>query len=114
MLAGEELEVHAPPLAPTPDQLADHRPLPLEQYRATGRRFVARNERGYRIGESHHRTKYAETVRLQALQWHEAGLGSARIVDRLRILLGVRVARSTVIGWLSGDIRGQAPRPREG
>jgi len=67
---------------------------------------IAVNERGYRVGESHHRAKLTDADIETILYLREAGLSCAQIAGKFDADL--RVSKSTVRDVCSGRIRGQA------
>lgn len=72
-----------------------------------GKKIVAVNKRGYRIGESHHRAKLADAD-IELILWlREEGLTYAQIAAKFDD--GVTVSKSTVRDVVKARIRGQNP-----
>jgi len=70
------------------------------------KKLIATNERGYRIGEGHHRAKLTDAdVEVILYLRFEAGLSCAQIAAKWDD--GVRISKSTVRDICSGAIRGQ-------
>ena len=70
----------------------------------SGQRSIMRNERGYRIGESHHNCRIPDEVVEMARSMHERGVGQTEIANALRLPLG------TVKKIICFERRGQVPR----
>lgn len=73
--------------------------------------YVAVNENGYRIGETHHRAKYPDTLVDLIRAYHEdRGLSYAQIAIRLRgMKLKVCVPVRTIAKICRYEIRAQTP-----
>lgn len=68
---------------------------------------VGVNERGYRVGESHHRSRLSDADVELIFYLRDAGLSFAKIARKFDD--GLRISESTVRDVCSGRIRGQAP-----
>lgn len=68
--------------------------------------LVAVNDRGYVIGEGHHRAKLADSDIDLILELHALGLGYAQIAAKFDDLPG-GIAKSTVRRVCKGQARGQ-------
>jgi hypothetical protein len=70
-------------------------------------KVVAVNERGYRIGESHHNAKLTQEEIDMIFYLHEQGLGTRTIAAKFDD--GKTVSRTTVRNVLKGRKRAQIP-----
>lgn len=68
---------------------------------------VGTNDRGYRVGESHHRAKLTDADIETILYLRDAGLSYRQIADKWDD--GETISPSTVRDVCSGRIRAQAP-----
>lgn len=72
-----------------------------------GKRVLAVNAAGYRIGESHHRAKLSEADIETILYLRDEGLSYAAIAAKFDD--GITVSKSTVRDICQGRIRAQTP-----
>lgn len=80
-----------------------------------GRKLIALNDRGYRIGEGHHRAKLTDADIETILYLRDQGLSCSQIAAKWDEPGGVRISKSTVRDICSGAIRGQyAARVKRG
>ena len=70
-----------------------------------GARRVAVNEKGYRIGETHHRAKLTDADIDTIMELRDAGLTYAQIAAKWDD--GVTISKSTVRDVIKGRIRAQ-------
>lgn len=73
-----------------------------------GKKLVALNERGCRIGEDHHRAKLTNADITQIFELHEAGLSYKQIADKFDDIPG-GITRFTVRDIIKCRIRAQTP-----
>jgi hypothetical protein len=70
-------------------------------------RFIPVNDRGYRIGQYHHRAKLTEVQIDRIFEMRDEGMSYRAIAEQIAPLVAGGIARETVRDVCRGLIRGQ-------